>query len=246
VRGHAIEAIHRRLQQIDLSPLLIYRIDSVPAEALPFLQWQFDILSPEWVLITSGLAPGSAGLRQLIKSAIPLHKTLGTPAALKTAFAALGWPNAVLFEGQNSWSGSSWPSNEGWAVFRVQFALSQTETVSAVALAQLTAAANFFKPERCWLDSIWFVLPPINDIGPIPTDEITLTGAQEFVADIVPPPADSVTNQATTKPINDSYPRIAPMCDGHFFATGHLCGGGSQPSVADGPIVVNGVAQNAK
>ncbi len=36
------------MEQIDLTPMLVYRIDSVPADALPFLGWQFDIISPLW------------------------------------------------------------------------------------------------------------------------------------------------------------------------------------------------------
>ena len=33
--------------------------------------------------------------------------------------AGLGYANAIVQEGQNSWGGTTWPSNEGWAVFRV-------------------------------------------------------------------------------------------------------------------------------
>src|ERR1700686_3604361 len=47
-RSSALMDLVARLAAIDLTPLLVYRIDSVPASALPFLAWQFDILSPLW------------------------------------------------------------------------------------------------------------------------------------------------------------------------------------------------------
>ena len=47
-RSQALMDLVERLGEIDLTPLLVYRIDSVPAAALPFLAWQFDILSPLW------------------------------------------------------------------------------------------------------------------------------------------------------------------------------------------------------
>src|SRR5579864_6144170 len=47
-RSRAIMDLVKRLGGIDLVPLLVYRIDSAPASALPFLAWQFDILSPLW------------------------------------------------------------------------------------------------------------------------------------------------------------------------------------------------------
>ena len=47
-RSQALMVLIERLGAFDLTPLLVYRIDSVPAGALPFLAWQFDILSPLW------------------------------------------------------------------------------------------------------------------------------------------------------------------------------------------------------
>src|SRR5713101_9438734 len=60
-RTQALLELIARLADLDLAPLLIYRIDSVPAGALPFLAWQFDILSPLWQLI----APVAIGVDAL-------------------------------------------------------------------------------------------------------------------------------------------------------------------------------------
>ncbi len=127
LRGTAIEAIANRTAQIDLSPLLVYRIASTPAAALPFLAWHFDILSPLYQLLAPGADP-----RARVAAAIELKKQMGTPYAVKTALANLGWPGAMILEGQDSWGGVSWPSNQGWAVCRLQIPLNQISIAAAV------------------------------------------------------------------------------------------------------------------
>ncbi len=131
VRTQAHLTLIGRLGALDLTPILVYRIDSVPAGALPLLGWQFDLLSPLWQLI----APASFSAesvtqaqRDLIKLAIPLHRARGTPYAIKTALTALGWSGVTVLEGQAAWLGPGpayrpgqhpWPANEGWAVCRL-------------------------------------------------------------------------------------------------------------------------------
>ncbi|MGA9742268.1 phage tail protein, partial [Candidatus Binatus sp.] len=142
-RTQALLVLIARLGALDLTTLLVYRIDSVVESALPFLAWQFDILSPLWQLI----APVSLGVdaltsidlltdvdnliesgglvseqmlteaaeRALLMSAIPLHRFRGTPWAIRQALASLGWTEVTLLEGQSSWGGDAYPSNQGWA-----------------------------------------------------------------------------------------------------------------------------------
>ncbi len=322
LRGQAIEAIVNRLAQIDLSPLLVYRIDSVPASALPWLGWQFDLLSPLWQL----LAPAGSSLdgeadaarRSLIKTGIALHRMRGTPAAIKTALANLGWSNVTIQEGQHSWGGVSWPANEGWAVCRVLIFTGSTETipewdstgatlyfapdivsynglyfqadapvpaglppqyasiedvpnldtltnvdllipypwylyllpaplaVETVPLGasdeqEIAAVFNFFKPERCWLDSVWFALPNMVDVAPAPADILTIAGIAEFGSDSAPAPAEgALTIAVALGGYIDDYPPIAPLQNKHYFQKGHHQGA-NQPIVADGPIVIDGV-----
>ena len=50
-RTQALLELISRLAALDLTTLLVYRIDSVVDGALPFLAWQFDVLSPLWQLI---------------------------------------------------------------------------------------------------------------------------------------------------------------------------------------------------
>ena len=60
-RTQALLVLIARLAALDLTTLLVYRIDSVVASALPLLAWQFDILSPLWQLI----APVALGVDAL-------------------------------------------------------------------------------------------------------------------------------------------------------------------------------------
>src|ERR1700683_5344164 len=146
-RSQALMTLIERLDAIDLSPLLVYRIDSVPAGALPFLAWQFDIISPLWQSVApvvqsvdaitnvdalidiDTLAEGAsvvtvqqsqviAAQRSLVKMAIQFHRYRGTPWAIKSALATLGWSDVSIAEGQSSWGGTNYPTNEGWAGFR--------------------------------------------------------------------------------------------------------------------------------
>jgi P2-related tail formation protein len=130
-RTQALLELIERLAAIDLTTLLVYRIDSVEAAALPFLAWQFDILSPLWQLIApvslgvdaltdidllidvdnliesgglqSAQTLSEAGQRELVENAIPLHRFCGTPWAIKQALSSLGWTQVTLLEGQLSW-----------------------------------------------------------------------------------------------------------------------------------------------
>ncbi len=153
--GDLMEIIGR-LSTLDLSPILVYRIDSVPESALTWLTWQFDLQSAYWQLIDAG------SQRELLKQAIALHRLLGTPYALKTALASLGYPGATILEGQNSWGGSGWPVDQGWAVNRIVVPV-PPGGVPGGAVADIIATWNFFKPARSWLDEVVFRSAPLSD-----------------------------------------------------------------------------------
>jgi phage tail P2-like protein len=149
LRAIAIEAIADRMAQIDLSPLLVYRLATTPAGVIPFLAWQFDVQSPMYQLLVPG-----ADQRQMVQNAVALKRFMGTPYALKTALKNLGWANAEILEGQDSWGGNSWPADEGWAVCRIVVPLVIPEPEDFIpwqsppnypAGALVTFNGNFFK-----------------------------------------------------------------------------------------------------
>jgi P2-related tail formation protein len=267
-RTQAVMVLIERLAGLDLTPLLVYRIESVPDGALPFLAWQFDVLSPLWQLIapsavsidtltgidsltdidtlaqpaSSDAVSDTAAQRALLELSIPLHRTRGTPAALKRALNALGWASVTLLEGQNSWAGTAYPPGEGWAVFRVMVNLAVDATVAPEAADTIVAAVNFFKPARAWLDSVWFVAPAMTDDAPVPADQLTLGGIAEYQIDSAPLPSDAaLTISIDPAPLSDSYGPVAPLYNAHFRHSG-ITYGANEPVVADPALILNGAA----
>ena len=269
-RTQALLELIARLADLDLAPLLVYRIDSVPAGALPFLAWQFDILSPLWQLIapvaigidaltnvdllididnlieTGGVAVADslteAAQREMLKSAVPLHRFRGTPWAVKQALAALGWTQVSLLEGQSRWGGAAYPASQGWAVFRVMINLVNGQAVPSGVVLTAAAAVKFFKPARAWLDSIWFVTPPASDVGPKPSDRLTLGGIVQYQIDAGRVPTDNglaiaIVSAATV----DAYGPSIPTYDSHYRHSG-ITYGVNEPRVADSALVMNGAA----
>jgi P2-related tail formation protein len=260
VRSQALLVLLERLDALDLVPILVYRLESVPDSALTLLAWQFDMLDPEWQLAAAtgeswdaittidGLTDidtlsslgSEAGvsdfdsLRALLKSAIPLHSTRGTPYAIKTALQTLGWSGVTFQEGQASWNGTNWPANQGWAVFRAYIQLAPGQAVAAEDPDRAVAAINFFKPVRAWLDSLWFSAAPLTDLIQRPLDTIVSIFSQ---ADVVPAASDAL--KASAWPIADTRV-VAPIYDGRYRHTG-ITYGVDEPVVADSGVTVNGV-----
>lgn len=265
VRGQALLQLTERLGAIDLTPLLIYRLDSVPDSALLMLAWQFDMLAPQWQLgaqtgesinaltdidsltdidtLTSVGDAASASdydsWRNLLRNAIPLHRTRGTPYAIKTALGSLGWNNVSLLEGQSTWGGTTYPTSQGWAVFRVLINLAAGQQVAANDTSRISNAVAFFKPVRALLDSIWFNLPQVVDAMPTPVDTVVSIFQQTSFA---PLPSDVVA--APGWPVADKKV-TTPLYNAHFYHTG-IAYGGAQAVAVDSGTIALGVPVSSK
>jgi len=262
-RAQALLALIERLGEIDLSPLLVYRMASVSDSALPFLAWQFDVLSPLWQLLgpiagsidaltdidpltdidsMGGAVFGStAAQRALLEEAIALHRVRGTPSAIKRALVQLGWTDVALLEGQSSWGGTAYPTSQGWAVFRVQIGLSADDSIGSGIVDLIDAAVSFYKPARAWLDTIEFVLPPRNDCVPMPADALVAGGFYALQIDSTPVPTDPVSIAIVMGALIDQYGPAAPIHNAHYLHSGITYGAG-EPAVADSALVINGSA----
>jgi P2-related tail formation protein len=269
-RSQALAHLAARLGQIDLVPLLVYRIDSVPPDALPLLAWQFDILSPLWQAVAPAVTsvdaltnideltdidtltegtPGSmsaqkeavvAAERALVKAAIQLHRYRGTPWVVKKALGTLGWSRVSIVEGQSKWGGTRYPASQGWALFRVLVQLEDDSLLNADAVAMATAAIDFFKPARSWLDSLWFVEPTVVENIAIPIDRVTLSGIAEYELDVAPAPSEgAVSIRVVVSMPADEMPPILPLYDSHYRHSG-ITYGDNEPRVADSALVLNG------
>jgi hypothetical protein len=180
-----------------------------------------------------------AQYRALILISTALHSTMGTKAALQNALAQLGYPSAVIQEGQSTWGGNQYPSNQGWAVFRVLINLA---TVPADAdfttlVPRLTAMCNFWKPARCVLDSVQFqnyltdtLIPPVTDfiLSQFLLRDMLSQAPSDFMVASFFPLADTKT--------------ITPYFNDRYSFGSNVTFGATQPAVADGPLVVNGNA----
>lgn len=81
--------------EIDLSKLLVYMIDTVDASAIPFLAYQFDVLGYKGMR----MAQTEADQRNVLKSAIELHRYKGTEWAIQQALLSIGFANVVIKKG---------------------------------------------------------------------------------------------------------------------------------------------------
>ena len=83
----ALATLIARIEDIDLSPLLVYYVDHTEKTALHHLAEQFHIMGNEgWTF-----AKTEEQKRALIKNAIQLHRHKGTPWAVKEAISQFGF-----------------------------------------------------------------------------------------------------------------------------------------------------------
>lgn len=86
------EICEERFAQLDLKSLLVSIIDNVPVDALPHLAEQYHITGHEgWLYATTELEK-----RNLIKSAIKIHRYKGTKYALEEIFKTLNIVGKVI------------------------------------------------------------------------------------------------------------------------------------------------------
>jgi hypothetical protein len=191
--------------------------------------------------VISGQTPVGEALyaqyRALILLSTALHSTMGTIGAIKNGLAGLGYPSAVVQEGQQTWGGTTYPPAQGWAVFRVLIDLSTVPAGTDLGSLQnqVVASCNFWKPARCILDSVQFqwhlvdvLVPPVSDV----TRNIFVQHDS-----LTPAPSDLIT--APLWPIQD-VKMISPYYNGRYYFSASITGGGTQPPVAEGPLVING------
>ncbi len=114
--------VAKRFEDLDLSVLLIYLINTVPAAALPYLGEQFDVMGYKgWKY-----ADTEQKKRDLIKKSIELHRYKGTPWSIKESLKIIGINNSRIDEGiplvynaSIDHSGTESYGGAIWARFRV-------------------------------------------------------------------------------------------------------------------------------
>ena len=286
-RSQAHLSLINRLGNLDLSPILVYRIPSLTDSAVLAMAWQWDVLNPlllpalaqiivehpvlaqylSWdavqnidtltdidtlqylTLVATTQNPITVGpalyaqYRSLIELSTSLHSIMGTPQALKNALAGVGFPSAIIQEGQNTWGGTQYPPSQGWAVFRVLINLdaSPPGTDFTSLPNRMVALCNFWKPARCHLDSVQFqhflfdtLIPPVSD---------SLVNIFLRTDLLIPPPTDIIT--ARFAPLKDTK-SLSLQYNKRYFYGSDVTYGDGQPHVVSGPVVVNGIPVTTK
>ena len=156
-RFRVLGQLAARVSEVDLSPLLVYLVDTVDASALPVLAEQFHLLGEGWEL-----APNEDERRLLIKTSIELHRHKGTPYAVRLIFRVLGMGEIDLIEGRGGYRRDGTcrreafyvrgDSSEHWAVYRVVCYQLITTHQALLARSMLETVA----PVRCLLYDIDF------------------------------------------------------------------------------------------
>jgi P2-related tail formation protein len=166
-RSRAILAISERLEDLDRSLLLIYRIDSVMAAALYPLAWQFGMTG----LAGWDLSDTEEKQRELIRRAIEFHRHRGTPWVIKEALRTVGWPSPIVDEhyGAARYDGTfrydatiQYSFAAAWAKFSVIIGeLADDEALSAPTTELLMAIIELWKNARSHLVEIAFSTPDL-------------------------------------------------------------------------------------
>jgi phage tail P2-like protein len=165
-RGLAFLEALDRLAELDLTPLLVYRLESVPESALYALAWQLGVLGPAgW-----DLAETAEQRRDLLRRAIQLHRRKGTPWAVRESLRALGYPDAAVVEETGL-----------LFCFRVHLGLLQDgDAIPAERQALLLATVAAWQNVRSHLLSLDFDTPEAGDQLPLPQDEPMEIMQREF------------------------------------------------------------------
>lgn len=171
------DMVKDRLEALDLSALLVYVVDTVPASALYYLASQFDVLGHKgW-----NLAQTDADRRTLIKKAIELHRYKGTIWAIKEAVRSVGFTDCQVIEhvgidynGLVNYDGSADYSGGFWANFRVKIGLNNSVVVDESLVDLVRNLILEYKNVRSFLVDVSYTTALSDSIGKV-DDDIHLT-----------------------------------------------------------------------
>lgn len=145
---------------IDLSVAAMYLLDSVPAEALPALAEQFNVLGWKGWLF----ADTEAKRRALIRSAIAIQQKKGTAWSIRQALVAVGYLGAefvpqtgVVHDGSIDYDGAETYAGGFWANFLIRVWVPQDYTPVPQDDETVGRIVEEYKPARCNMTGIEYV-----------------------------------------------------------------------------------------
>lgn len=175
-----------RLDQIDLSVLLIYLVDNVHSSALSNLADQFDVLGYKgWYLTTN-----DDERRTLIKEAIKRKRYAGTPWAVKSALLGVGYTNSEIVEGMTPlydgtflYNGEINHGGNGWAFFSVnKIDIGEVKGLKSSDIDLIKKLIDVYKRQSAHLVNIGaFTATMENEILISELDDITIRNASNEI-----------------------------------------------------------------
>ncbi len=159
-----VVAAETYLKSWDSANWLMYLVNICPASALPELAGQFDVLGWKgW-----NIAKTEQERRNLIRTAIKLHKYKGTPYSIKEALKSVGFGGATINEGatvgvvrDGTWKYNGFLKHDSaywhnWAFFQVVVNLGETKGITDDETAIVLELINEYKPARCVFEGVTF------------------------------------------------------------------------------------------
>lgn len=143
-----------RFASLEIDKVLIYLVDTVDEDALPILAEQFDMMG--W----NGyrLADTVQKKRDLIKTAIELHRYKGTPYSIKKALKAFGYGDSeiqehlgTIYDGSVNHQGVVQYAAGNWATFRVILDIGNTKGINDEEAAEAVKLIDAYKNVRSHL-----------------------------------------------------------------------------------------------
>lgn len=147
--------VKRRFTDLELDKLLVYLIDTVDSDAIPYLAEQFDVLGYKGFK----LATTETEQREIIKRSIELHRYKGTRWAVQEALKSIGFGDAVIEE----------HVEDHWAKFRVTIDLGDRQ-LNVLEIDELVKMITEYKNVRSHLADLSYTIT-FDDILTI-TDEL--------------------------------------------------------------------------
>lgn len=167
------DLVEQRFAGIDITPMLIYIVDTVPADALPYLAEQFDVVGIKGMKY----ADTEQKQRDLIKSAIEIHRYKGTPWSIKEALKSVGVAQSEVIEGGGILKYDGVHRHTGyipygwvnwWAIFRVLIDFDSFPVPGYDVLQDMIGLINEYKNVRSLLLDLSF---KVNDTDSVTCDE---------------------------------------------------------------------------
>lgn len=142
------DVIANQFDNIDLSSMMVYLVDVVDASALPWLANQFDVDGFKGY----DQCTTNEQRRELIKSAIQLHRHIGTMWGVKKACSLINFTPQAITENV--------PLADGldpvWCAFNIRLDPNDLAAFDANTLSMLKTFISYYKNARSILKEIFF------------------------------------------------------------------------------------------